>query len=484
MEHVVRSTSVGEISATASADRRDQPNHELPEFLGWFGALWALSTFFHLAANSQHLLAVSGIGLLQIGMVVGAGLMLVRPCWPVAGGLASVSLLVLWLKLPVVGNHEIILGLVNLSILIAVGRRRGSWIGDAVPAARLVLLFSYGFIAFSKLNSAFFDPSVSCAVVFGDEFGRWFGLRVSGRTILQGLVIYATATVELAIPVLLVVRWTRRYGVALALGFHFFLALEPVGHVWDFSSVLQPLILLFASPAVHRRLDRWWDGWLARSRDERLLIVALSIAAQCVVVVAGWPAWLVASPIWLLIGGFVLWPVLAVATRPGRFGSLGEPLAIRWWRPVGPAAVVVGLASMIGIAPYTESRSAAAFNMYSNLQVADGVSNHLLVRRPLTRSTEPLVSVVEAPADSPLDFYVERELAVPIRNLSRYHVDRPSDLATVEIDGEVVSVAAAVSGQPSGTGGILAPVRYKLGFRRAVDLSAPAQCLRSWGPAG
>ena len=41
-----------------------------------------------------------------------------------------------------------------------------------LPVGRTVLLIAYGFAAFSKLNSGFFDPDTSSAVYDQDEMAR------------------------------------------------------------------------------------------------------------------------------------------------------------------------------------------------------------------------------------------------------------------------------------------------------------------------
>ena len=72
------------------------------------------------------------------------------------------------------GNHWLLAALVDLALLfaVAVGVARRRW-DDAtdladrfLPVARLCLLGFYFFASFAKLNSAFFDRSVSCATFY------------------------------------------------------------------------------------------------------------------------------------------------------------------------------------------------------------------------------------------------------------------------------------------------------------------------------
>jgi hypothetical protein len=69
--------------------------------------------------------------------------------------------------------------------------------------------------------------------------------------------------VELSVPVLLVLRRSRRWGLLLALGFHWSLALDLAQHFWDFSSVLFAGFLLFTDD---RQVDHV-TGALTRARS-------------------------------------------------------------------------------------------------------------------------------------------------------------------------------------------------------------------------
>lgn len=501
---------------------------------GWFGALWALAVLFHLAGNGAHLLLLDQIGVVQLVLVAAALTMLIRPSTSVAIGLAGLYLLVLWMKLPVVGNHEVILGLVSLVVLLSGlralrSRSDSNWMVEAAPAARWVLIVSYGFIAVSKLNSGFFDLAGSCALLFTEAFGSAFGMGPGTVEAAGPAAIVITAGVELAIPVLLVLRRFRSAGAVLAVSFHFVLALDPASHVWDFSAVLLPLFLLFMPSEVHRLLDRALARHRLRPPVERTLTLGIVVAAHGVVSTGATPlpTWAVAFPAWLALGGVIggaaVWMVVGGAkslmAAEVRAGKSGEGAAASGadgraseagtgerregdiaWRVAGFLVPVVALTALIGLGPYLEYRTAAAFNMYSNLQVVDGVSNHYLIGSlaPRSRASNPpdaspvpessVLEVVSASDDSPLQYYIERGLALPVENLERYLARHEDDQVTVRVAGTVVPAAEAglvsTDRSPDLASRLWSSLRYKLAFRRAVDLSPPRQCLRSWGPIG
>lgn len=472
----------------------------------WLVSLWALAVLFHLGANPAHLLVLDGAGRVQVVAVAAAvGCVVLAGNGRISDGmsalLAGSVVLGIWLKLPVVGNHEVILGLFSVAVLlvIAAGRlagRPGRWPAAVAPVGRAVFLVSYGFIALSKLNTGFFDAAVSCAALFADAAAATFG--VSGDLPVPATAIAAVvAAVEVAIPVLLVVRRFRPFGVMLGLAFHFVLAIDPVSHVWDFSSVLLPLFLLFA-PATHEPLDRLVLATGRRPIGERVVGAAIVVALGAVVlteaapVFGALPRWAVAYPLWLAVGG----GTTAVAIRAilaARTGTDGGPAQPPPAPPRAPGVrvalvVVVAIGLANGLGPYLEYRTAAAFNMYSNLRVADGESNHLLV--PALRE-EPgeLATVVAVDEGSPLRYYRTASLALPVANLDRYLRDHPGENPVVAVgDREPTPARALGLGQPvadEGTlGRWLGTVEHKLTFRRAIPVGSEAACLRAWGPAG
>jgi hypothetical protein len=487
--------------------------------------LWALAVLFHLAANPGPILTAisprSGatplVGFIQLGLAGSALVAVFSPSARRAGLVSGLYLLVTWLKLPTVGNHEVILGLVALAVAVAALRSGGAlrsgahgrpsvenWALPVVGAGRWILVISYSFIAFSKLNRGFFDPAVSCAAVFADELTGLVGFSSQAFDRLDPAVIGVVAAVELAIPAMLVSKRFRSPGAALGLVFHGVLALDPVGHVWDFSATLLPLFVLFLPPEFSSTVHR--TAWLvvgrirARGSNAPALVVAVVLAAQALVLVGPVPTWLVAYPLWLAVAGPITAMAVAVAGSDAyRFERLPQPVG----RPGGGAmTAIVGLALLIGLGPYLGFRSAAAFNMYSNLQIFDGRSNHYLI--PAVPFEAGSASrIVWADPDSPLEYYVETGLAVPNENLRRYLQASPDEDPVIAPVNPTAGISAAGSSAPAAllirasdadavkareprglVGSALDRLRHKLGFRRAVDPDGPVSCLRAWGPAG
>lgn len=459
-----------------------------------FATMWAVAVLFHVLSGPMRFQAVppTGLGLVLLALGLTAVAVLARPRdLRLLIVLAALQVLSVWFEAPMLGNHWLIAGFVDLALLAAAGavwwRRRSLDVGAVfawfTPTARWVLLISYGFAAFAKLNRAFLDPAVSCATFFARESLGVFGLDhlVSGGGVTQA-VIWGTIAVELAIPVLLAVRRTRTAGVVLAFGFHAVLALDLAHPFFDFSSLLLALFFLFLPPGfaawVGERVPASGRaGGLAEAGAQVLLVVVAGLLLMAL----GPPTPTLAVP--TLAGAYLLWFVYAavcvvavtsyaVAHRPvGQNGALTLP---------GRATIVVlALVVLNGLTPYLEVKTAFGFNMYSNLVTVDGASNHLLVPRtlPLTDVHEDLVAI-RSSSDPDLRWYADNDYALPWLTFRAYVEDHPEAAVSYLRDGAVDELAPGASR--------VEPVpawREKLMAFRTVDLQDPKRCQDVWGPA-
>lgn len=463
--------------------------------LALFSVMWALAALWHVLGNTA-----AGTGWGQGLLAVSAGLVLWRP-----GAVAPLALLALagvatvWLEAPFLGNHWLLVGFVDLAILMAVAagvlRRRPADRLDLVnrlfPVARLCLLGFYGFAAFAKLNSGFLDRASSCAVFYFNESTDSIGLsglQLDGASWVQWIAIGGTLAIELAIPVLLVVRRTRHVGVLVGLVFHGVLALDQTHQFFDFSAVLTALFILFLPPSAGTWVAERVGSGRARLAlaDERLpprvhvaavaalVLPALAVAADRLdareaLEVGWWPwqAWIV-----VCVGATVRYLAqgrpapTAQALRPHHALFLLVPL------------LVVGN----GLTPYLEVKTGYAWNMYSNLRTVDGDSNHLIVRRtfPLTDEHADLVEIIESD-DPGLMRYAVADYALTWRQLRTYLADRPDVRIRYRRGQQVVALHRA-SDLPE----LVAPVpawREKVQLFRAVDQESPERCVPTFGPA-
>jgi hypothetical protein len=340
----------------------------------------------------------------------------------------------------------------------------------AEPGLRLVLLAGYAFAAFAKLNSAFLDPMVSCAAFFADQTSRsLLGPPIPPGSTAAAVAVVGTVAVELSIPVLLVLSRTRPFGVALGLAFHTLISFDLGQHFYDFTAVLVALFLLFLPPSFAARLA----GRLRRLPEGLRDVLGASGVAAALVLVAlavGGPAPLlpfVAFPAW---AAYALTLLAAVLVGLRRRGTVTWPPPGMAWRPTPMAAVVVALALVNGVLPYLGVKTAYGYTMYSNLALADGRSNHLLVPGAVQLRDEDLVVIVRSD-DARLAAYAEQGWALPVPNLVAFAAEHPDVRAELSV----------ASGSPREVRiGDLVPADVPSWWRwaplRAVDMQAPARC--------
>ena len=446
----------------------------------WFLRLWGTALLFHIAANPTELLSGSAAGLLQVGLLLLAASIVWSPNVYRVALAAALQLPISIIKAPFIGNHEVILWLISLTLLLSILLRRHGWATLFVPAARAVIIVAYSFIAFSKLNTGFLDPATSCAAILGQEVGGMFGITVIGNVALSTVAIYATVIAEIAIPVLLLIR--AKYGVIFALGFHFILALEPTSHIFDFSATLFPLFLLFMPTDFFQFANDRLGSMTRRLRPHLKTGAQLLLAIFLFPLITNAPDWLVAYPAWMLFGAAIIWLVFLYSRQDTSERQSQNRTGL--FTPLHPVLAIVILLTMFnGLTPYLEVKTAYGFNMYSNLLTARGETNHLLIPATLhlSETQDQLVQVIETD-DPGLGYYVDEDLWLPARSVQTYLADHPGVSATLSIDGDLVVVdggdlPAALAGVPPGW------FESKFQLFRALDVNEPKGCLRFWGRA-
>ena len=475
--------------------RRDVTPGAHHDRLALFSVLWALAAVWHLLGNTS-----AASSWTQGLLAVAASLVLWRPgvVAPLAL-LAVAGLLTVWDEAPLLGNHWLLAGFVNLTIVMAVatGALRHRWSDRAdlasrlFPVARLCLLGFYAFASFAKLNSGFFDRTTSCAVFYFEESTDSLGLtslQLGGASWLQWAVIVGTIGVELSIPVLLIVRRTRNLGVVVALGFHAIVALDHSHQFFDFSSVLTALFVLFLPVSVGTWVAERIGSVRARLAlvDERLPQAVHAVLAILPAVVGLGVALDRFDAGQALELGWWPWQVFAVTMLVATVRYLGQnppPPLTRALRPHHAAYLLVPLLVVgNGLTPYLELKTGYGWNMYANLRTVDGESNHLLVRRtlPLTDEQADLVRIISTD-DPGLSTYAAQDYALTWRQLRTYLADHPDVRITYERAGATVSLRHAKDRSE-----LLEPVpawREKVQLFRAVDLQDPERCVPVFGPA-
>jgi hypothetical protein len=475
-------------------DERPRGRDGQADAVALFSVLWALAAVWHLLGNTTTAPAWA-----QALVAVGVGLVLLRPGAPVPLAVLAVGgITTMWEEAPLLGNHWLLAAFVNLAILMAVAtaavRRR---LHDRVdlanrvfPVARLSLLGFYSFAAFAKLNAAFFDRSVSCAVFYFKESSESVGLSVlqlDGAAWLQHAVIVGTAAVELSIPVLLLRPKTRRAGVVLGLAFHTLLAVDRSHQFFDFSSVLFALFVLFLPPNAGTWVAERVGSLRARLalQDERLpervhlVLVAVPTVVGLLVAID------VLDPALALQIGWWPWQLYAATLLATTFRFLRQDPSTPSTRLMPHHALFALVPLLVvanGLTPYLELKTGYGWNMYANLRTVDGDSNHFLVRGtlPLTDEQADVVEIVDTNSAA-LGRYAANDYALTYRQLRTFLAEHPRVRITYKRGTEVVALERA-DDRPE----LVEPQaawREKVQLFRAIDLRSPERCVPTFGAA-
>jgi hypothetical protein len=456
-----------------------------------FSVLWATSVVFHVFNESStygltH--RVSARGVTHLALAVAALALIAVPdlvaLWAV---LAALIVVTAWMEAPVVGNHWIAATLVSLGFLgaLATSVGRGRRIdrirleAGFVPTARAVLLVFYSFAALSKLNRAFVNPAVSCATFFTDELAHSLGIHqvaTQNHHALSYLVPVVVIVIELSVPVLLVVRRTRMFGILLALGFHGLIGFDGSHPFADFTGLVYALVLLFApeeffvaTVAAWRRRPASW-----RAGATAVVVASLGYVVAVQVLASSFP-WLrfethAKNALWRVITVVVVVVVGRFALRyRGRPERLTTVTGRRWlW-------VVPAVAVLNGLAPYLNLKTAYSWNMYSNLVTAPGRSNSYVLPSGIHLSAiqEDLVQVVSS-TDGNLQGYADENYLLTWVTLRAYTASHP-DTSLVYVRHGVTVTVTHTRRDPALSQPVPAWERRLFAFR-AVDAGRPERC--------
>ena len=380
---------------------------DIPEVVGWVNLAAGLLGLTLLMKPTRNLLLVSS-------------------------ALVVTSLL---LEMPITGNHWLVAGLVAAAILVTWGNENRFF-----PVARLVLLGFYTFAAFAKLNSGFFDPTVSCAVFYANQSLGSFGLPpIGAEGFVSRALIWVTVVVEASVPITLMWRRTRYFGVLLGTMFHTLISFDLDQHFYDFTTVLIALFVLFLPD---RSIESISDQMADINRRKLVPTGFLVGILGLLVLLSMFPL----TPITAFILSrlpFVIWVPFSVLWVAALVRAAAPGIALSWRTGLAGAGVVL-VTFLNGLTPYTEIKTAYSFNMYANLVTSNGVSNHFVFGStwPLRRGYEGPVEILES-SDAGLEAYRDEGYLVAYPQLRRYLSSRPEVSISYRRHGQVTSLAEA-----------------------------------------
>ena len=448
-------------------------------FIGLFNTAFALFAILH--AISYFFFgygAAVNISTALIG-IFGVALLLKPMSMRVLAGLVLIFIFDALQQPPLNSNHTIIKNFLLLGMGVAGIRqlwRGGRWsdfYADFAPIGRVLLVTMYVFGIFHKINRDFLNPEVSCAVALWRAMPP--PLSYLDNVAIHKVAIYGTFVAEGLIAFSLLMRRTRHWGIALGIVFHVLLALSSYAMYVQFSMLAVTLHILFVeredavriqAAAAWRRLQSglhsprgyaMFSGWL-------ILLVFL-----------GWNGgYTEISIVWMPSVLFFAWMCLSVRHEPDRAAGAFSQL----WSPVLLANVISILFFLNCAAPYLGLKTSQSINMFANLQLEGGRSNHLVFSNPPGPFgyLSDIVTITSS-SGSPLLSYVKEEgLKLTYYQLLD-HLERNSSVRVSFERGGERFVDQSAQSLGSEITKVLHPrwMRFWLHFT-VVDLSSPKPC--------
>jgi len=381
------------------------------------------------------------------------------------------------MQMPALSNHTILKNFFLMGVFFAGAyhvMRAGRWVdfwADVLPICRMLLVVMYFFGVFHKINSDFIDPVSSCATALWLQMPSWLGW-IEGE-VIQYSAIYGTLLIESALLVMLFLPRLRHLGIVCGMTFHLLLALSSYAMYAPFSFLSVFLHLCFLSSEASLRIinSREWVYFERFLRRPVGLLVSGVLMAMAYL--GAWSGRYVDVTYICLI---VIAPLLYCVLRYGR--EVESDISFRFF--VSPRCwlfFVVVLFFFNCVTPYLGLKTAQSMNMFANLRLEDGYSNHLLVSAagPFDY-LDDVVKVVGSSGSSKFDYVMREGVGLVYYSLLDELERKPEARVSFLRNGELLQGQSADSLRGD-IEEILHPRWFRAWFHFAVvDLNSPKSC--------
>ena len=310
-----------------------------------------------------------------------------------------------------------------------------------ILAGRGSLLVMYTFGIFHKINSDFLNPELSCATTLWNAMPA--PLRLFQGPVIEWLTIYGTFAVEGTIMAALIYRPTRYLGLVCGIGFHLLLGLSDYAAYVAFTTLSIAMHTLFLDRDQALRIAASPEMALIRQKLAQPLYVAAFLTFLVGGALAMYRHDFSLSNLCLL--PFVL-PLCYLILRYGRDeAEATKPTHSSAAWVIGFAAA--GLYFVSAIMPYFGLKTAQSINMFANLRLEAGVSNHLVFSNPPGPWTylNDVAEIEDAGGSAFLQDYQNRGFAIVYYDLLAHLADNPEVTASFTMAGQQVTGANAAS---------------------------------------
>jgi hypothetical protein len=344
--------------------------------------------------------------------------------------------------------------------------------GNFVLAGRGALLVMYFFGIFHKLNTDFLNPETSCAVRLWQDMP--LPLSAMQGPFADAMTIYGTYTVEGSIMLMLIYAPTRYLGMVFGIFFHLLLGLSDYAAYVAFTTLSISLHVLFLNNTQTQRILQSTDMAAIQMRMQqpiyRVAFLALLIGGAFTMYQRAFGL----SNLYLL--PFVL-PLCYLIIRHGHEGNGKEkPSHSRAAYVIG--ALVTALYFANGAVPYFGLKTAQSINMFANLRLEAGVSNHVVfTNRPGPfHYLENVAVIVETGGSRHLRYYQGNEFGIVFYDLLAHLDENPDLLISFEMDGHSFENVSAADFEDDIIATLHHPFVRKWFHFQPVQLQQPEAC--------
>lgn len=284
--------------------------------------------------------------------------------------------------IPSLSNHTLLKNIFLLALacsglwyMLRGGRVR-QMLAAAAPVGRFALACMYVFGVFHKLNTGFLDPQVSCAVALWRAMPAplsWIDFPA-----FHHLAIWGTLVIESFILGCLLSAHGRHIGIVAGICFHSLLAMSDYALYAPFSTLTIALHLLYLPPrsALHVCQSVPWQGGM-RLLHSATGMTMFGLWAVAIILLAWNQSFGAIGVMWLPLVLFLCYCVWKHGAPDGPLAG-SHVLVSRAWLLNGISVLFF----LTCFSPYLGLKTAQSMNMFANLRLEGGVSNHILFGNP------------------------------------------------------------------------------------------------------
>lgn len=386
------------------------------DFLTFFSFVWGLYTLLHFQYLSFYSPSTAPEPNILSWLMLFLAICLINKPQSrhVFIALTSVQFFEMVVQLPFPSNHSIIqffLGLAFISASInlhTLKKNIPNWDEIFIQTGSYLLLIMYIFGIFHKINTDFLNPESSCAVTLWKTYP--FPDFIRNGVWAHYLAIYGTFLIEGIVLLSLIIKKARYYGVIIGVSFHIFLGFSSFAYYPAFSMLSIALHTLF--------LPRSSLDTFRNSKAHKYFDATKSLWPPLSIAIAG--LLLLFSYTDYLNGLMALFALLSVPLLLFIiFYTKSEKGKAQTTNPKSFIAIILAILFFLNcLMPYMGLKTRQTLNMFSNLHLENGRSNHLI----LNYSPRPFKYLEGSVKIHKIEIIGHPEITIqPIKNEVVYH---------------------------------------------------------------